>query len=297
LPISPYTVEEYLKEYKYKNKTHNDPRGVSSSKLSEDKSTELKDHLSRFTYLKVKNIISYVLQKYNVMYSRTGMNAWLSQNGFAYKKPLKIPGKLDPQKQLDFIKYYEDLKKTISPDEEIYFGDGTHPQHQSQSVCGWIQKGEQKTLQTTGKQYRIHIMGALRLDGMEIITKEYKTIDSDSVIDFFKEIEARSKAPIIHFIIDNARANKCKKIDEYLKNSRIKVHYLPPYSPNLNPIERLWKIMRESKIYNRYYVCYKEFFTLIRNFFEHDIYQMKDILKARINDNFQIIDLNPVLLG
>jgi len=140
-------------------------------------------------------------------------------------------------------------------------------------------------------------MGALRLDGMEIITKEYKTIDSDSVIDFFKEMEARSKAPIIHFILDNARANKCKKIDEYLKNSRIKVHYLPPYSPNLNPIERLWKIMRESKIYNRYYVCYKEFFTVIRNFFEHDIYQMKDILKARINDNFQIIDLNPVLLG
>lgn len=40
---------------------------------------------------------------------------------------------------------------------------------------------------------------------------------------------------------------KIKKLEEYLKTSKIQVHYLPPYSPNLNPIERLWKVMREKK--------------------------------------------------
>lgn len=296
LRISPYTVDGYLRDYTYKKKTDNDPRGGSSSKLDENQSKELKEHLSKVTYLKIKNIRAYVLQKYRITYSRSGMNAWLIQNGFTYKRPQKVPGKLDPLKQEAFVEYYKKLKDSLLPDEELHFGDGTHPQHQSQNVCGWIQKGEQKTLQTTGKQRRIHIMGTLRLDGMSVFTKEYETINSDNIIDFFKDIERRSNARCIHIILDNARAGKCKKIDEYLKSSRIKVHYLPPYSPNLNPIERLWKIMREMKIYNRFYKCYKTFFTEIRKFFNEDIFQIKDILNARINDNFQKINLNPILL-
>ncbi|QYF49086.1 DDE superfamily endonuclease [Candidatus Rhabdochlamydia oedothoracis] len=50
-------------------------------------------------------------------------------------------------------------------------------------------------------------------------------------------------------------------------SSRIKVHYLPPYSPNLNPIERLWKILKEKTVYNRYYETSVTFFQAIRGFF------------------------------
>ena len=42
----------------------------------------------------------------------------------------------------------------------------------------------------------------------------------------------------------------------YLKGSKIQAHFLPPYSPNLNPIERLWKWMKERTLYN---TCYQEF--------------------------------------
>ncbi|KIA76087.1 hypothetical protein DB43_AV00010 [Parachlamydia acanthamoebae] len=51
----------------------------------------------------------------------------------------------------------------------------------------------------------------------------------------------------MHIICDNGRSNKNKKVEEYLKTSKIKIHYLPPYSPNLNPIERLWKVLRQKK--------------------------------------------------
>ncbi|KIA76341.1 hypothetical protein DB43_AK00010 [Parachlamydia acanthamoebae] len=52
----------------------------------------------------------------------------------------------------------------------------------------------------------------------------------------------------MHIICDNGRSNKNKKVEEYLKTSKIKIHYLPPYSPNLNPIERLWKVLRQKKL-------------------------------------------------
>ncbi len=146
----------------------------------------------------------------------------------------------------------------------------------------------------SGKQLRIHFTGALELSKMQVITHEYETVDADSMIDFLKKLEKNSKATKIHLILDNARSNKNKKLTEFLKTSRIIIHYLPPYSPNLNPIERLWKMLREKVLYNRYYLTAPECFKAIRKFFYKTIPKEIGLLKKRINDNFQIIQLNPV---
>jgi len=296
LRISAFTVEDYLKEYNSNNKTKNDPRGGSLPKLSEEQAQELVRHLLEKTYLKVKQIVAYVKERYKVEYSRPGMTKWLKEQGFVYKCPKAVPGKLDPEKQKVFIEMYEKLKRSLLPGEEIYFTDAVHPVHQSQPVCGWIKKGVQKTLQTSGKQLRLHFAGAVCLRGMRIFTEEYETVDADAMIDFFKKLEDQSRAPAIHVILDNARSNKNKKLEAFLKTSKIKIHYLPPYSPNLNPIERLWKIMREAKTYNRYYESSVEFFKEIRGFFTEEIPKITELLKSRINDKFQVIQLNPVSL-
>jgi len=297
LRISLFTVQEYLREYDSQDKTSSSPRGGSESKLSQNQTEALLKHLLEKTYLKVKGIVAYVHDQYGVRYSRSGMTDWLIQHGFTYKRPKKVPGKLDPEKQRVFIEQYEALKQNIKPDEEIYFIDAVHPEHQSQAVCGWIKKGVQKTLQTSGKQLRLHFVGALCLSGMKIFTEEYETVDADAMIDFFKKLEKQTAARVIHVILDNARSNKNKKLEEYLNFSRVKVHYLPPYSPNLNPIERLWKIMRENTVYNRYYETSVNFFEEIRKFFQEKIPILTNILKCRINDKFQVIDLDPIKLA
>lgn len=296
LRVSVFTVETYLREYHSKNKTKNDPRGGSRSKLSEEESIQLEQHLTEKTYLKVKSVIAYVEKVFSKKYSRSGMTAWLQDHGFTFKRPKKIPGKLDPEAQLKFIDEYKKLKSSLRDNDEIYFMDAVHPEYQSQAVCGWIKKGECKTLQTTGKQSRLHLVGALCLDNLELVINEYEAIDGNAIIDFFTELQKKSKAEIIHVILDNARAQKNKKLEKYVANSRIKLHYLPPYSPNLNPIERLWKILRETTGYNRYYSTCKEYFQSVRNFFTEKIPKMQDVLKSRINDCFQIIKPNPISL-
>jgi len=222
------------------------------------------------------------------------MQDWLKRNGFTYKKPKKVPGKLDSEKQKRFIEEYKQLKEKLKPDEEIYFVDAVHPQHQSETLCGWIKKGNQKTLQTTGKQLRLHFSGAICLSKMSCFTKEYNTIDAEAMIDFFSHLEKQSSAAKTYVVLDNARANKNKKLDKFLKTSKNEMRYLPPYSPNLNAIERLWKVMKEKKVYNRYYESCVDFFQEIRGFFQKDIPKMMPKLKSRINDNFQTIKLNPI---
>lgn len=297
LRISPHTVDAYLREYKSKNKTSNKPRGGSDSKLCDEQKLTLLRHLQETTYLKVQAICAYVTKAFGIHYTRTGMRDWLIREGFVYKRPQKVPAKLDLEKQRAFITHYRALKDSLKADEEIYFVDAAHPEYQSQSICGWIRKGEKKTLQTTAKQTRMHIAGALSLDGMKIFTQEYKTINELAMLDFFLKLQEQSKSRVIHVILDNATAHKNQLIRTAFAHSKIKFHYLPSYSPNLNPIERLWKLMRECVHYNRYYDSFTQFCSHTREFLHNTIPNMTQVLKQRINDQFQIIKLNPINLG
>jgi transposase len=295
--ISVSSVFKYLAEYEKENKTQHEPRGGTESKLNKEQTQELLLHLQQVTYLYTKDICKYVKAKYGKDYSRSGMNHWLLKHGFVYKEPLKVPGKLDPEKQMQFVEKYEEIKANLKPDEEIYFLDAVHPEFQSQAVCGWILKAETKTLPTTNKQFRLHFIGAINLENMSILSHEYKTINAENMIEYLKKLEAHSIASKIHLICDNGRANKNKALAEYLKTSKIEIHYLPSYSPNLNPIERLWKIMRERKTYNKCYENFAEFAAAIRSFFFEEIPKLERILKERINDNFQLIELNSIRIA
>ncbi len=295
--ISLSSVYQYLAEYDKENKTQHEPRGGTESKLNKEETRELLLHLQEVTYLYTKDICKYVKARYGIEYSRSGMNGWLKEHDFVYKEPLKVPGKLDPEKQIEFIEKYEELKANLAKDEEIYFLDAVHPEFQSQAVCGWIKKGETKTLLTTNKQFRLHFVGAIALKNMKVVAREYETVNSENMIEFLKDLEVTSKVSKIHVICDNGRSNKNKALQEYLKTSKIEIHYLPPYSPNLNPIERLWKIMREKKTYNKCYENFADFGAAIHTFFFEDIHKMTQSLKKRINDNFQCIELNSICLA
>jgi transposase len=275
-------------------KTQHDQRGGSQSELSTVQTRELTGYLQETTYLNARKICDYVRTKYNVDYTVSGMTLWLKVQGFIYKEPIKVPGKLDPLKQEAFIQAYEDLKKSLKADEELFFMDAVHPEFQSKAVCGWIKKGEIKTLPTTSAQYRMHFIEALAIQGMKVFAHECETVDADSMVTFFEALEKSSKAKTIHIICDNGRSNKNKKVEEYLQASRINIHYLPPYSPNLNLIERLWKVLREKKTYNKCYEKFAHFKSDIRRFFFEEIPKIKTELTSRITDNFQRIQLNTI---
>ena len=295
LRISESSVYDYQKEYDTKQKIINDPHPGKASKLTKDQEDELKKYLSQITYLKVSKICLYVLDKYKVKYTVAGMTNWLKRHGFVYKHPIKVPGKLDPAKQAAFLEKYEELKANLKEDEKIFFGDAVHPEYQSQSVAGWILKNEIKTLGTTARQERLHFIGAVELTEMQVFTNEYNTVNAASMVDFLKILAESSDAKKIHLILDNGRSNKNKEVQKYLDGqTKIQIHYLPPYSPNLNAIERLWKVMRECNTYNKIYSRFDDFTENIRDFFTTGVVKLKDLLKKRINDNFQKIELNPL---
>ena len=259
----------------------------SKTLLKDDQKEDLKKHLSEKIYLSTKEICSYVCSKYNVEYSYQGMAKLLKRLGFVYKKPKVIPGKLNPDKQKEFISRYEDLKKNLKKDEKIYFVDSAHPQHNSKPAYGWILKGKNKFLKSNTGRKRINISGALNLKNREIIVGDYETINSKTTIEFFKKIEKNNRnVRRVSIICDNAKYFYSKEVREYLKNSKIKIMFLPPYSPNLNIIERLWKFFHKKITYNKYYETFGEFYSKTMDFFSN-VRNFSGELCNLLTDNFQ----------
>ncbi|MCP4474232.1 MAG: IS630 family transposase, partial [Gammaproteobacteria bacterium] len=189
-----------------------------------------------------------------------------------------------------FVDQYIELKASAEKaGEPIYFMDASHPEHQTKMAYGWIKKGERKLLPTTATQKRVHLLGALNLAGHRIIYGEYDKVNGEHVIAFLKQVRKGQKNnKLVHIILDNVSYHKSTVVQATAHELNIQLHYLPPYSPNLNPIERLWKIMHEQVTYNRYYQKFSEFREAIRYFFRH-IGKKKKLLRSRITDNFQIL--------
>ena len=77
---------------------------------------------------------------------------------------------------------------------------------------------------------------------------------------------------------------------EYLPYSKIEMLYLPSYSPNLNLIERLWKLMKKKILYNRYHESYQSFCNSLLNFLRKKSNKWKRELSIVLAENFHLFE-------
>jgi len=281
------TVGNYIKDYKDSGKLKHESGG-STGKLTVHEAKELESYLEATLYLGIKEICAYVKKTYGKSYTIPGMQSWMHNHGFVYKNPKGIPAKAKLEAQEKFIAEYEELMNTTSEDEPILFGDCVHPTQATKLSRGWIKKGKNQYVPTTGSRTRVNIAGAINLETLDVMTRDYDKINSEKFIDFLKHIEScYPNSPKIHYFVDQGPYHTSKETKEYVKNSRIVLHYLPAYSPNLNPIERLWKIMHEYVSNNKFYLKGKDFTKAVKYFFDKTVHEIKDVIQSRVTDNFE----------
>lgn len=239
LLISDQAVREHVQEYKTSNKLK-PVSGGSEEKLSEEQSKRLMAHLEAHTYLYVKEIVAYVGATFKIFYTVAGMRHWLRRHNFSYKKPAVIPGKANKEQQQQWLAAYERLRQGLPDDETICFTDGVHPTHNVQPAYGWIKVGVRKESPANTGRARLNLSGIIDVISHSVLVAEDTTLNADSTIRFFQKVEAAYPTKTkIHIFCDNASYYRNKAVTKYLAASKIALHFLPPYSPNLNPIERL----------------------------------------------------------
>ena len=287
LRIHKSTVIRHLDDYREGKLTIES--GGSSSLLNEAQTEELVSHLELHTHKTTMEIIAHVKDKYGISYSIPGMNKWLHRNGFSYKKPKGYPYKACQEQQEKFIADYTELKANLAPEDGIMFMDSCHPSMATKVTYGWIKKGQSKPIETTASRTRVNLVGALNLTKLsEPVVASYSTVDGESIIDFLEQLRNYSNiAGTIHLVLDQAGYHRSSEVVKAAKKLNINLIYSPPYSPNLNPIERLWKLMYEYARNNRFFKVASEFRQSISDFFQKTLPTIAPGLHLRINDNFQ----------
>jgi transposase len=293
LLIEESTVRDHIKTYQKEERLIPDYKG-SPPILTPEESLSLSQHLETNIYVKIKDIQAYVKGAFGKEMGISTLYTWLKSKGFSYKKPKVVPKNADPVKQRAFVSLYDKIMNEAALEgEPVLFGDSVHPSQQTRPSYGWIKRGKDKPLETTGARKRVNLMGVLNLETMRFGYKEFDTINGEAAVTFLKEVEKMyPDHQRIHLILDQAGYHTAQETRDFLKTSQIKVYYLPPRSPNLNPIERLWKIMHEYVSNNRVYERFKDFKKSLFDFFDHTMPNIKDILVSRITDNFQTLPGN-----
>lgn len=138
----------------------------------------------------------------------------------------------------------------------------------------WIAKEEKDPiLFHAPTRNKVGYFGAVRLrDGKFVYLKEEESFNGHSFFWFMKYMKAMSYAPGKRavVILDNARYHHARRHKVWREKhaKRFALEFLPPYSPELNTSERIWKLTRRHAIHNRYFATLKEVIVAVENQFD-----------------------------
>lgn len=138
-----------------------------------------------------------------------------------------------------------------------------------------------------GRQ-RFNVLGALNACTQEVVTVTNTSyINADSVCELLGKIVALGVGAPITLILDNARYQRCHKVRARADELGIELLYLPPYSPNLNLIERLWKFVKKKCLYSTYYEQFESFQAAITDCLSKTNTEYRKELETLLAPNFQ----------
>jgi transposase len=155
---------------------------------------------------------------------------------------------------------------------------------------GYIYGKVRRFVKTYSGRKRYNVLGVL-----DFITKKVITVTNDSYItgtevcELLMRISKEYAGKVVHIILDNARYQKCELVQSKAKELGINLLYIPPYSPNLNLIERLWKLVK-NKLRTRYYDQFDVFKGTIDTIINDTHTVLKETIDRLVGEKVQIFD-------
>lgn len=267
--------------------------GGSHSRLSAEQEYALFTWVSASLPRNARTIGAWIVDSFGIEYSHAGLIALLHRLKLSYRKPAMVSCKLDAVRQQAFIANYDRLMCGLGPDEAVVFADAVHPTHQVRAVGCWAPTGEVVAISPSSGRDRVNIHGAIDLETGKTQMLDVLTVDAQSTILLLMAIlAAHPSRRLIHVFLDNARYHHARLVQEWLarKGQRIRLHFVPTYSPHLNPIERLWGVMHKNITHNQGYATAREFRAAILGFLTQNVPKQWHVFRDQVTDNFRVIN-------
>ena len=196
-----------------------------------------------------KRLMQIIEEKFNLKISKPTIWRNLQNLNFTYQKPERRYFEADEKKRQEWLR--NELPKIMGTTRKyraiLYFEDESNISLTAVVGKTWAVKGETPIQKVTGKRASISAMSAISKSGNLLFTLHDKKITSKEIIQFFSQMLKHHKRRHLVVVIDQARPHVSKMVKKYIsEQKRLHVFYLPPYSPDFNPDEKVWFYLKNE---------------------------------------------------
>jgi transposase len=256
--VSLKTLKGWIKKFEAEQALSDQPRSGRPSKLSSSQSEELKQMISQHNQRvwTARHVYLLLLTVFKVCYSVKYLPQLLRQLGLSYHKAVQVLVKRDNEARRQWIQEtLPNLYATyLQAGWRIFFQDEVGFQTEGTLAYTWGPKGQKTEINNYGRHGRVNLMGALELgSGLFYGVLTSFKVNACRFRRFLCHLKHELPTDKLILICDNARFHKAKWLTEWLKEQTSWLHleFLPAYSPDFNPIERLWHWLKTEYTHNR----------------------------------------------
>ena len=212
--------------------------------------------------------------------------------GLAYRKTASIPGKADPQLQLNFLQeeLIPRLKEAHEGKRRVFFVDAAH--FVLGAFLGMIWCMSRIFVRTGSGRQRYSVLGAVETRDHDLVSiRTDGSVNSQTVCELIEKITHRYPGEKITLVMDNARYQRNDMVRDCATLNDVELLFLPAYSPNLNLIERVWRLVKGRTLRNKYFPDFATFRGSIDSFMDSLNGINRHLLKSLITENFQMFEI------
>jgi transposase len=175
----------------------------------------------------------------------------LHRGNLVYRRPRPVPPPNEAERQARLAELRALLER-LPADETAVWQDEVEVHTNPKIGRMWMLKGKQATVQTPGTDTKRHLAGSIHWRTGQVFVTEAAPKQGRNAALFLKHLDDLRRRlrryKKVHVICDKAGFHTSHQVIEYLWRweGRIEVHLLPSYSPDYNPIERVWWHLHEE---------------------------------------------------
>jgi transposase len=192
-----------------------------------------------------------IWQKYHIRLSKASVCRLLNQLGLTPQRPLWRAYQQRPEDVERWLNEEFPKIRALAKKERaiIFFGDEAGVRSDHHAGTTWAPKGHTPIVSTTGARFGLNLISAVSAQGEFRFMLTPGRVGAAVFVEFLKRLIYNSERPIF-LIVDGHPAHKAKMVKTFLaaNERKLRVFYLPPYSPELNPDERVWNDLKNNLV-------------------------------------------------